>query len=788
MAEPMSHTRGWARSLRRLLIGALVLAAVLALAGWFALRGSLPRLDGTIAIHGLSAPVRITRDANGTVTIDAANQRDAMRALGYVHGQERFFEMDLMRRLAAGELAALVGPGALPLDREHRRDRLRARIAAHPEAAIGGLRDVAQAYADGVNEGRDALRVRPWPYLLLRQAPQPWRIDDAAMVGYAMYYDLQDATGARERAWADAAPHLPPALRRLLLRDGTVWDAPLEGAARGDAVLPGPEVVDLRRWRAAASKLAPSAPRNEVGSNNFAVAGALTRDGRAILADDMHLSLRAPNIWFRARLRYAEPAAPGGRVDVTGFTLPGLPGVVVGSNTHVAWGFTNSYGDWLDWIVVPGCRRDACPAARTHRERIAVAGGDDALVDVRDTAWGPLDHFDAQGRGVARRWVAHLPGSLNLGLLDMARAGSLDDALRIADRIAIPAQNLLVADRAGRIGWRLLGPIPDRAPSCVPAGVSNGATCPPWSIATARAPTIVDPPSARLWTANARVTDGADLARIGDGGYVLAVRADMIRADLFARSTFTERDLLAVQLDDRSTFLRRWALLMHERARTAPAGSALRALDLAPLEPRASADAVQYRRVRAWRQAVLDRIREGLLLPARAALGSKAAMPELPQIEGIAWPLVTQRPVHLLNPRFASWDALFEDAAREVRDGLARRGPLQQRTWGERNTAAICHPLVKALPFARRALCMRAEPLDGDSLTPRAMSRDFGASERMVVSPGHEADGITHMPGGQSGHPLSPFWAAGHDDWVHGRATPFLPGPARYVIDARPAR
>jgi penicillin amidase len=261
----------------------------------------------------------------------------------------------------------------------------------------------------------------------------------------------------------------------------------------------------------------------------------------------------------------------------------------------------------------------------------------------------------------------------------------------------------------------------------------------------------------------------------------------MIRGDLMAKSRFGERDLMAIQLDDRSLFLRRWATLLHEAAAASGNGSALRALDAGPLEPRASADAVQYRRVRAWRQAVLDRIREGLLLPARAALGPDADMPELPQLEGIAWPLVTQRPAHLLDPRFASWAALFEDAARDVRDDLSRTGPLRERTWGERNTASICHPLAPALPFARRALCMPAEPLDGDSLTPRAMARDFGASERMVVSPGHEAQGITHMPGGQSGHPLSPFWGAGQDDWVHGRASPFLPGKTRHVLAARPA-
>lgn len=769
------------------LLALLVLLLLLALAAWFALRGSLPRLDGRVDLPGLSAPVSISRDALGVVTIDARDEADAMRALGYVHGQERFFEMDLMRRVAAGELSELFGRRALEVDVAHRQDRLRARVQARLPAALGDRRGVVGAYAAGVNAGVASLRVRPWPYLLLRAAPRAWRAEDTPLVGYAMYYDLQDADGTRERAMAEAAAYLPSPLLVLLRHDGSSWDAPLQGLPRGDAALPGPDVVDLRRWTAPARRVPPIEPRAEVGSNNFAVAGALTADGRAILADDMHLALRAPNIWFRARLRYADAAAPGGRVDVTGFSLPGMPGIIVGSNGHVAWGFTNSYGDWLDWIAVPGCSRLGCPGGRLLHERVRVAGGAAVTVDVLETPWGPVGGYDREARAIARRWVAHLPGALNVGLLDMPRAASLDDAMRIAGRAAIPAQNLLVADRGGRIGWRLLGAMPQRAPGCDAAAISDGASCPPWPIATTGTPSILDPASGRLWTANARVVDGADLQRIGDGGYVLAVRARMIRDDLRAKPRFTERDLLDIQLDDRSVFLQRWAALLHAQAAGAPSGSALRALDGGRLEPRASAGAVHYRRVRAWRQAVHDRIREGLLMPARVARGADAALPELPQLEGIAWPLVVQRPVHLLNPRYASWPALFEDAAREVRDGLERSGPLRERTWGERNTAAICHPLAAALPLGRRALCMPRDPLDGDTLTPRAMSRSFGASQRMVVSPGHEAEGITHMPGGQSGHPLSPFWGAGHADWVGGRATPFLPGRTRHVLELRPA-
>jgi len=184
---------------------------------------------------------------------------------------------------------------------------------------------------------------------------------------------------------------------------------------------------------------------------------------------------------------------------------------------------------------------------------------------------------------------------------------------------------------------------------------------------------------------------------------------------------------------------------------------------------------------------VLTRIQDGLMAPAQVALGKEFVMPDLPQLEGVAWELMTQQPNHLLPRKFADWNALLADAVRDAVSELEKKGPLAQRRWGERNTAAICHPLAGALPsLLKRFLCMPADALPGDSNMPRVAAPDFGASERMVVSPGHEADGIIEMPGGQSGNPLSPFWGAGHEDWVHGRATPFLPGKATHTLALNP--
>ena len=775
--------------IRRVLVALVLVLLAAVLAGWWLMRGSLPRLDGELALPGLSAPVTVQRDANGVVTVDAANENDAMRALGYVHAQERYFEMDLLRRTAAGELAALFGPVAIDTDKRHRVHRMRARVMQHMDAILGDKRGMAQAYVDGVNAGRAALKVRPWPYLLLRTQPEPWTLADSALTGYAMYFDLQDARNERELSMWRLRPHLPPALFALLAHDGTSWDAPLAGRPRGDATLPDASTVDLRTLpMREGSRPADVPERSDVGSNNFAVSGQLTADGRAIVADDMHLGLRAPNIWFRARLRYPDPRADGGRVDANGFTLPGLPALVVGSNGHVAWGFTNSYGDWLDWKRVADCGEKTCAGATRNIEIIRVAGSDDVEFPVDETAWGPILHRERDGSGLALRWIAHRPGSMNLGLSEFLHARSLDDALAMADRTAIPAQNLAIGDSQGRITWRLLGPMPQRGAGCDATQVVEPDACAPWPITTAHGTALPIGTVQRLWTANSRVVDGTLLSRVGDGGYANGARAKQIRDGLFAKDRFAERDLLAIQLDDRALFLQRWWTLLRERDGVAntPALHEL-AVAASTWQGRASADSTSYRIVRAWRLAVHDRLLDGLTAPAHAALGEAFEMPNLSHFEGVAWPLVTQRPANLLPRRFASWDALFEDAAREVRDELAKSGPIAQRTWGERNTARICHPLSRALPgFLKPQLCMPADELPGDSAMPRVQGPEFGASERMVVAPGHEADGIIHMPGGQSGHPMSPFWGAGHEDWVQGRPTPFLPGETRYTMKLVP--
>lgn len=784
----------------RILLVVLALVLLAALAGWLAVRASLPQLEGSHATPGLSRTVSVERDALGSVTIEAGDALDAMQALGFVHAQERYFEMDLMRRSAAGELAALFGARAVPVDQRIRVHRMRHRAREFTAAAPEHERDLLRAYTEGVNAGLDALRARPWAYLLLRTPPEPWREEDTLLVGYAMFFDLHGSGNRREHAFVQARRHLPEELVAVLAADGSSWDASLMGEARAGLDEERLAALAAARDGALADAAGPMAVEDDEvpGSNNFAVSGALTDDGRALVADDMHLGLRAPNIWFRAHLRYPDAEAPGGRVDVGGVSLPGLPGIVVGSSGHVAWGFTNAFGDWQDFIRVHWLDEERsryrvpggeATATRTI-ETIEVAGGDPVPIEVLETRWGPVWHEDVDGSSLALAWTAHRAGSLDLGVLDLTRAADIDEAMAIAARAGIPPQNFVVGDRGGRVGWSIIGRIPKRTGDCDPLApldpVLEGCDWDGW-IDPARTPRLADPDEHRVWTANSRVADGEALELIGDGGYDLGARQRQIRDLLFARERFTEQDLLDIQIDDRALFLEPWWQLLRDVIEEAEgAHPALAALDAPTREWEGSAgtDAVAYRLVRGFRGEVVDRLAGELMAPVREAEGEAFIAPRLSQFEALAWPLASQRPPGW-EPQAhgGDWMRLFEDAAASLVETLGGAQELHQRTWGERNTAVIAHPLAAALPGPlARALSMPAQPLPGDSNMPRAQGPNFGASQRMVVAPGHEARGILHMPGGQSGHPLSPFWGSGHESWATGAPTPFLPGPPEHRL------
>ncbi len=809
-SRPLAAGRQVPRWFRRAAVVLAVLLAFLvvaALVGGLWLRdrvlASVARYDGVAVLEGLAGNVIVERDAFGVPTIRGGGFEDVARATGFVHAQERYFQMDLLRRQSAGELAALLGSSAAGADRAARVHRLRLRARAAVQTLAPGRRALLDAYSAGVNSGLRDLGNVPPEYLLLRAVPDPWLPEDSFLVFLTMYMRLQDATGRLDATLGTLFHVLPRDVAEFLAPRGTRWEAPVVGAPFEMPPTPGPEILDLRRRPEQVLSLGvvsdPDAPIP--GSNSWSVAGAHTADGGALLANDMHLQLGMPNVWYRLSQIWAE----GGRErQVTGVSLAGMPMVLAGSNGHIAWGFTNSQSDSTDLVILK-----VDPAADSRYltptgprsfietpETIEVKGARPQQLTVRETIWGPVVDADPSGRLLAARWAAHLPGSVNLELLDVIDAQTVDQAIDAAHRVGVPAQNFIVADKDGHIGWTIIGPVPRRfgTDGRLPASWDDGSTG--WNgwLEGAAVPRIVDPPAGRLWTANARVVSGEMLAALGDGGYDLGARAGQIRDALMAIEKATPQQMLELQLDDRALFLAPWRELMlkalsKDRQTGGPRIQALRDVVERDCTGRASADSVAYRLVREWRSHVARLA----LLPLVAACAE--ADPGFDyfeiggRLEGPLWQLVTERPQHLLDQRYESWDGLFLAAAEGMLDELVGDDPtpsLAQLTWGARNSFAVRHPLSRAVPLLARWLDIPARPLPGDSNMPRVHGASVSASERFVVSPGREEQGIFHMPSGQSGHPSSPYYSAGHDLWAEGRPGAFLPGATVRTLTLAP--
>jgi penicillin G amidase len=800
---PSKNRRGL-RTILWLSVVIVVLAVGLGLWLWSAVRASLPQLDGSARLAGLEADVIVERDDLGVPTIRAHNRLDAARATGFIHAQDRFFQMDMLRRTGAGELSELFGVGTLEADRYLRVHRLRATAGESLGLLPEWQKELLQAYTEGVNAGLEALECKPPEYLVLRCSPRLWAPEDTILASYTMFFGLQDETARYDSTVGLLAEVLPPGLLAFFLPDGNDWDSAIDGSRLPIPAIPElegfsfdllPDELSSRRTIPRGLSVIEPSP---VGSNSWALDGRLSDSGSALIANDMHLALGMPNTWYRLRILCQGPEEASPSLDITGVSLPGTPAVVVGSNTHIAWAFTNSMLDTADLVVLEFApddpkrylTPDGWATLDEHQEVLNVRGARNETLTVETTIWGPVVNGADESSRHAVRWVAHFPEAVNLSIMGLEQIQTAEEALRLAPECGIPVQNFVVGDRSGRIGWTLMGRLPRRIglSGRFPASWADGAARWDGWLSAEEYPVVFDPPGGRLWTANNRVAGFERYLEAGPWLTDLGARARQIRDDLEALDSAGPEDMLAIQLDDRALFLDRWRELLLSTL-SLPALSRAETTEMEKLVRdwggRASVDSVGYRLVRGFRSSTLELLLEPITERCRAI------RPEFrhssPLVEQPAWTLLTERPRHLLNGHFQDYDQLLVAAVESMLKSLSEQGlkPGQAR-WGDRNRVAIRHPLSNGLPLFGRWFDIPAQPLPGDSHMPRVQGTADGASQRLAVSPGHEDEGIFHMPGGQSGHFLSPYYRAGHEAWANGDPTPFLPGEPRHRLTLSP--
>jgi len=780
------------RWITRIVSGFVLLALLVLLSAYIWLRQSLPQLDGNITSSGIKAVVKVSRDADGVPTLQAKTRTDVSYVLGYIHAQERFFQMDLLRRSGAGELSEILGDATLEFDKKRRRHRFRYRS----KRALGTFSEhdlaIASAYTSGVNDGLKALGGAPFEYILLGAEPAAWTNMDSLLVVYAMYFDLQDSDNRYERNYSLMHDVMGKDNVEFFAPLGTSWDAPIDGGTVPLAPLPESRFLPGGDKSSLATAMLPVDEVNP-GSNNWVVGGSLTATGAAIVADDMHLGLGVPNIWFRVRLLIKDAGT-----DITGVTLPGVGAIVVGSNTHIAWGFTNSQTDtqdivYIDWIdeSAGSYQTPSGPAnIESVTEVICSSAGSCIDLTVRETIWGPLlETTDHTGKSMATNWIAHHEGAVNMQLMQMENAQTVEGAFKIAHRAGTPAQNLVVGDENGNIGYTLLGPLPARFghSGLLASSWSDGSRGWNGRLAGADKPAIIDPVQDRLWSANARIVSGDMLRNVGFGNYALAGRQHQVRERLMALNSANEDDLFAIQLDDEALFLKRWRTLMLEQFAGSRDSVVIATLNkVENWEGRAVPESIGYRVVRRFRSHMTMRIISGLTQPMETHLGDRFPWYSR-TVEGPVWRLASTRPEQMLPPDYEDWDDLFTVAMDDVLLEITDSGGLQSFTWGAYSELVVDHPLSAFVPgLGWLTDPPRAQTAGEFSNMPRIAAGGWGASERMVVSPGHEENGIFQMPSGQSGHPLSPYYNKGHDNWVNGTKSPFLPGATKWTLTFQP--
>ena len=800
---------------RRWLTGLALLTLVLLVAAgasiWVLLTRTVPALDGNARLPGLTAPVEVLFDRYAIPHIYARDPDDAWAAVGYLHARERLWQMEVYRRATGGRLSEIFGPVTIPADRRFIGLGLRRAAAVEWQTATPQVRSALEHYAAGVNAATAAMGrwQRPPEFLLLGLTPEPWTPVDTLAVARLLAWRLAEnrrgelVRGRLTRAIGAAEANLllgklPPDAPAIL--DGRGASSPALEAAHPLSGDDDPKV---------ASAMPPGLEWLEVtaragGSNSWVVAGSRTRSGRPLLANDPHLQMEMPSIWYEVHV-----VAAG--LDVAGVTLPSAPFVIIGHNRRVAWGLTNSSADVVDFYV-----EDVDMTARKYLYRgqwlpltstkvpISVRGQPQPdMFEVFSTRHGPLVATETaweeppdlaalsgriQPRPLALRWEAVTQGETAGAFESIDRAGNWTAFLEGVRRFGAPSQNFVYADVEGHIGYAMSGRLPVRV------GSDGGTPVPGWTgefewagtVPPEKMPAFLDPPSGAIVTANAEIDRRWPVAMTRD--WTAPFRTERILQMLGTRGDLGADDMRTMQLDVRSMAADR-VLAAVEAARKSPA------FDKAEPEAKLGVD-----RLRLWDRRVDGRPVVALFEAFQRALWRRTFADEMPA------DVFAQFFEYGLAERYAGifqiiddptshwWNDIATVDRRETRDDIVllasadaviglrtKFGDETNWGWDRLHALTFRHALSSGGLALNWAFSRGPVPMVGDASTVRKASVDMRSpynvvdvsSYRQVLDVGNWDQSLAVNTTGQSGNTMSPYYFDQNRLWRSGNYRTF---------------
>lgn len=716
-------------------------------------------------LSGLEQPVEVLRDSLGVPHVWAGSLADAVLVQGYLHATDRLWQLEMFRRVAQGRLSELFGEQTLDADRFLRTLGLE---RAGRETAIGAdTRALVEAYGRGVNAALDGWRgLLPPEFVLLRTTFEPWELEHSLAIEKIMAWDLSQygvsmsLAGARASLGDEAVLELLPSYPEWGVT--ILQDAAAPGAAASADAPPAPDQPAARlllppavSGDLVASARMPPVARTALeaasivrASNSWVVGGARTRSGMPLLANDMHLGLDHPSIWYLIGLH-----APG--LDVVGESLPGAPGVIAGHTAGVAWGFTNAMVDDSDFFIERVDPADTTryltpegsESFRVREESIRVRGRDEPVrLQVRETRHGPvMTAVDPVPGGelLSYRWGAHDPSTTFDGILAMNLANSASELIAALAAFTSPYQNVVFADTAGDFGYQLAGAVPLRRsgrPTLLPVPGWTGEHDWTGTLPYEHNPRLLNPASGFIATANNRQSLDSLSLVISPDRWEDPYRAQRITELVEARSDHDAESMRAIQLDVRSGFIARYRA--HAAAAFRRAGLDSLAAALEAWDGRATVESTEATLFHAWAEA----LRSGMRARFHRATGGFGYFPRYMVGRG-------------LDAGGASVDSMAAQAALEA----AETGRVP---WGRVHLLRIAHPFQDVpvigglLGFGRRDLprpgdgyTVDAAPFEGDLPVYETTS---GPSQRSVADlEDLGAGGSFILPGGQSGRPAN---------------------------------